>query len=88
MTVIDSDNRHAKTTREGLERFKPLADSLDGWQFSSETEGVKLYTRDVPGNPLPMVRGDTVLKLADPDEVPPMAMATASILPGCRKVCE
>lgn len=88
MTIIDSDNRHAKTVREGLEHFKSLADSLEGWEFSSEKDGVKLYTKDVPGNPLPMVRGDAVLQLADPDQVPPMAMASASILPGCRKVCE
>ena len=85
MTIIDSDNRHAKVTREQLAYFKTLADSLDGWQFSSEQDNVKLYTKEVPNSPLPIVRGDTVLTDA---KCSPMDIATAAILPGCRKICK
>ena len=85
MTIIDSDNRHAKKTRDQLAYFKTLSETLDGWNFSSEQEGVKLYTKDIPGNPLPIVRGDTV---RDDLGCHPNDLVAASILPGCRKVCK
>ncbi|KAI9261450.1 hypothetical protein BDA99DRAFT_560328 [Phascolomyces articulosus] len=83
MTIIDSDNRHAKKTRDQLAYFKTLSETLDGWDFASEQDGVKLYTKDIPGNPLPMVRGDTVRDDLGTD---PNNLAGATLLPGCRKV--
>ncbi|KAI7848277.1 hypothetical protein BDC45DRAFT_523922 [Circinella umbellata] len=83
MTIIDSDNRHAKKTRDQLAYFKTLSETLDGWDLSSEQGGVKLYTKDIPGNPLPIVRGDTI---RDDLECTPNDLVTAAILPGSRKI--
>ncbi|KAI8141051.1 hypothetical protein BJV82DRAFT_620648 [Fennellomyces sp. T-0311] len=83
MTIIDSDNRHAKVSRDQLAYFKTLADTLDGWDFASEQDDVKLYTKDIPDSPLPIVRGDTVLTGI---KCAPMDIAAAAILPGCRKM--
>ncbi|KAG2177148.1 hypothetical protein INT43_007805 [Umbelopsis isabellina] len=83
MTIIESDNRHAETTRKALTYFKELADSLDGWDFASETSGVKLYKKTVEGQALPIVRGDIILSGKDYTLSQVAAVATQ---PGCRKI--
>ncbi|KAI9484868.1 hypothetical protein BDB00DRAFT_852941 [Zychaea mexicana] len=83
MTVIDSDNRHAKKTRDQLAYLKTLTESLDSWDFVSEQDGVKLYTKDIPDSPLPIVRGDTV---RDDLDCSPQDIVSAAVLPGCRAV--
>jgi hypothetical protein len=85
MTIIESDNRHAETTRKALSYFKELADSLDDWEFVSETSDVKLYKKTVEGQDLPIVRGDTILSGKDYTLSQVAAVATQ---PGCRKVCK
>lgn len=85
MTIIESDNRHAETTRKALSYFKELSDSLDGWDFASETSGVKLYKKTVEGQALPIVRGDTILSGKDYTLSQVAAVATQ---PGCRKICK
>ncbi|KAI9488733.1 hypothetical protein BDB00DRAFT_771944 [Zychaea mexicana] len=83
MVVIESSNRHAEASRKALASFKELAANLDGWNFSQEKEGVKLYTKST-GGPISIVRGDTVLKTGD--KYTPREVATVATQPGCRKI--
>ncbi|RUS16355.1 hypothetical protein BC937DRAFT_91301 [Endogone sp. FLAS-F59071] len=82
MGIIESDNRHSVTTRKGLEYLKELSASTDGWTLSSESNGVKVYTRKVEGTSLPIVRGDTVLE-GDHTVEQVVAVALSS---GCRQI--
>ncbi|KAI8580176.1 hypothetical protein K450DRAFT_238513 [Umbelopsis ramanniana AG] len=83
MTIIESNNRHAETTRKALAYLKELTGSLDGWDFSSESNGVKLYSKTVDGQTLPIVRGDTILPGKEYTLAQVAAVATS---PGSRKV--
>ncbi|GAB5587043.1 hypothetical protein Unana1_01943 [Umbelopsis nana] len=83
MTIIESDNRHAETTRKALAYFKELSDSLDGWDFVSESGDIKLYSKAVEGQALPIVRGDAILPSKEYTLAQVAAVATS---PGCRKV--
>ncbi|KAG0173704.1 hypothetical protein DFQ28_008297 [Apophysomyces sp. BC1034] len=83
MTVIESNNRHAAHNRQALEQFKTLAASLDGWDFSTERDGVKLYSKTVPGATIPIVRGDIIFKTTD---YTVKDVASVATLPGCRKI--
>ena len=86
-SIIDSDNIHAKETRQALQVVKDLTASLDGWDLTSDQENVKLYQKKLDDTSLPpLVRGDTVLT-----GVPgctPLAVATVATLPGCREICK
>ncbi|KAF7730724.1 hypothetical protein EC973_001673 [Apophysomyces ossiformis] len=83
MTVLESNNRHAEHNRKALEEFKTLSASLDGWTFSTEKDGVKLYSKDVPGASIPIVRGDIVFKTT---EYTVKDVASVATIPGCRKI--
>ncbi|KAI8365283.1 uncharacterized protein BYT42DRAFT_649208 [Radiomyces spectabilis] len=83
MVVLESNNRHAEHTRKSLQYLKDLSASLEGWEFSSEKNGVKLYTKQVEGLAMPMVRGDTVLQTT---EFTPRDVASVATLPGARKI--
>lgn len=85
MTIIESNNRHAETTRKALTYLKELTGSLDGWDFASESNGVKLYRKTVDGQTLPIVRGDTILPGKEYTLSQVAAVATS---PGSRKVCK
>ena len=85
MTIIESNNRHAETTREALAYFKELADSLDGWDFVSETSDVNLYSKAIEDQALPIVRGDCILSGKEYTMAQVAAVATS---PGSRKVCK
>ncbi|KAI8581132.1 hypothetical protein K450DRAFT_279235 [Umbelopsis ramanniana AG] len=83
MAIIESNNRHAEASRKTLAYLKELSDSLDGWDFKSENNGVKLYSKTVKGQPLPVVRGDAILP---GNEYTPAQVASAATSPGSRKV--
>lgn len=85
MTIIESNNRHAETTRKALAYYKELSASLDGWDFVSESGDVKLYSKTVEDQALPIVRGDAILPTKDYTLAQVAAVATS---PGCRKVCK
>ncbi|KAF1802057.1 hypothetical protein V8B55DRAFT_1377098 [Mucor lusitanicus] len=85
-SIIDSDNKFAKETRDGLAYLKNLTANLENWTLTEEQDNVKLYSKklDDPDAP-PLVRGDTVL--ADlPPGCTPFEVATVATLPGCRKI--
>lgn len=84
MTILESNNRHSAQTRAGLEYFKQLYASLDGWNLSSETKYVKVYTRNVESSTWPIIRGDTVL-VGDHTIHQVAAVALSS---GCRHICK
>lgn len=84
MGIIESDNRHSVATRKGLEYLKELSSSTDGWTLSSDSNGVKVYTRKVEGTSIPIVRGDAVL---EGDYTIAQAAAVA-LSPGCRQICK
>jgi hypothetical protein len=87
-SIIDSDNKHAKVTREALARYKKLTSSLDGWEFMEEQEGVKLYKhKEEDPNMPPLVRGDTILEDLPPG-CTPFAASNVAAFPGCRKICK
>lgn len=85
MVVLDSNNRHAAASRKALEYLKELSASLDGWEFSQEKDSVKLYSKAVPDSPIPIVRGDIILKT---DKFTPWDVAVVATQPGCRKICK
>jgi hypothetical protein len=82
MTVT---NPHAEPTRKALNYFKELASNLDGWNFTQEKDGVKLYNKTVDSSPIAIVRGETVLA---GHEYTPQQVASVATLPGCRKICK
>ncbi|KAI7877166.1 Bet v1-like protein [Lichtheimia hyalospora FSU 10163] len=82
MVVIESNNRHAATSRKALDYLKELSNTLDGWNFSQEKDGVKLYIKP-ESNGLNIVRGDAILKT---DKYTPREVATVATNPGCRKI--
>lgn len=83
MTVLESNNKHAQTTRDALARFKKLADSMDGWELSLEQEKVKIYA--MKSKDPAMVRGDTVI-MDLPAGCLPLDLMTVANLAGCRKI--
>jgi hypothetical protein len=85
MTVIESNNRHAEASRKALAYLKELTGSLDGWNFKSENNGVKLYSKTIPGQALPIVRGDAILP---GNQYTPAQVASAATSPGSRKACK
>ncbi|CEP09310.1 hypothetical protein [Parasitella parasitica] len=85
-SIIDSDNKFAKETRDGLIYLKELATSLDGWELTQEQNNVKLYSKKLNNaDDPPLVRGDTVLSDLPPG-CTPFEVATVAALPGCRKI--
>ncbi|KAG1138466.1 hypothetical protein G6F37_004766 [Rhizopus arrhizus] len=77
-----SSNPHSEKARQALSELKQLSSTTDGWNFTQEKEGVKLYNKTVDGNPIPIVRGDIVL---EGDYTVQQAL-TVCTLPGCRKI--
>ena len=87
-SIIPSDNKHAKYTRERLGYLKHLTYTLDNWTLDQESEGAKLYTQQPANSNEPiLVRGDTVLTKLPPG-CTPLTVATVATLPGCRKICK
>ncbi|OBZ90135.1 hypothetical protein A0J61_01826 [Choanephora cucurbitarum] len=85
-SIIPSDNKHAKYTRERLGYLKHLTYTLDNWTLDQESEGAKLYTQQPANSNEPiLVRGDTVLTKLPPG-CTPLTVATVATLPGCRKI--
>lgn len=80
MTVT---NPHAETTKKALDLLKSLASNLDGWNFTQEKEGVKLYNKTVDSSPVAIVRGDTTIA---GHEFTPQQIASVATLPGARKI--
>ncbi|KAI7865096.1 hypothetical protein BDF14DRAFT_1828663 [Spinellus fusiger] len=83
MTIPEASHRHAAHNRTALNKFKAMAATLEGWELSTQKDGVKLYTKAVEGSPLPMVRGEVTLK---GDEFTPRNVASVALDPGCRKI--
>ena len=84
MTIFESNNRHSSETLKGLEYLKKLSASMDGWNLSLESRYVKVYTQDVEGLPLPILRGDTVLE----GDYNIHQVAAVALAPGCRHICK
>ncbi|EPB90391.1 hypothetical protein HMPREF1544_02757 [Mucor circinelloides 1006PhL] len=80
---MTAQNIHAETTRKALSDLKQLASSLEGWEFSQEKDGVKLYRKTVDSNPIAIVRGETDIV---GHEFTPQQVASVATLPGCRKI--
>lgn len=76
---------HAQTARTALAQLKELASSLEGWKFSQEKDGVKLYNKSADNSPVPIVRGDILLT---GHEFTPQQIAAIAIMPGARKICK
>lgn len=76
---------HAESNRKALSYLKDLASTLDGWDFSQEKDGVKLYRKTVDSSPVAIVRGETDLI---GHEFTPQQVASVATLPGCRKICK
>ncbi|CAO3624072.1 unnamed protein product [Mucor hiemalis] len=74
---------HAQTARTALAQLKELASSLEGWNFSQEKDGVKLYNKSADNSPVPIVRGDILLT---GHEFTPQQIASIATLPGARKI--
>jgi hypothetical protein len=74
---------HDEATNKALNLLKDLTANSDGWEFSSEVENVKLYNRQIEGEPLPIMRGDTLLP---GHEFTPQQVASVATLPGCRVI--
>lgn len=80
MTVT---NPHAETSKNALALLKSLSSSLDGWHFTQEKDGVKLYSKTVDSSPVAIVRGDTSIV---GHEFTPQQIASVATLPGARKI--
>ncbi|KAI8877307.1 Bet v1-like protein [Backusella circina FSU 941] len=80
---MTTDNEHSEAIKKALDLLKELTASLDGWKFSSETDNVKLYNKDVEGESLPIMRGDTILA---GHKYTPQQLSTVATLPGCRTI--
>lgn len=76
-------NPHTQTVHDAMIRFKELASTLNGWNFTSETNGVKLYNKS-DDTPFLIVRGDVV---AGKEHTVRQVAAVANS-PGCRKICK
>ncbi|OZJ02021.1 hypothetical protein BZG36_05225, partial [Bifiguratus adelaidae] len=55
-------NRHTQIQKKTMEEFKALASTVSDWKLHADIKGVKIYTKPVYGNALPMMRGDGVVK--------------------------
>jgi len=53
-------HRHTESIRKALEKFKSHV-PLDGWEYYSENNGVKIHVKTYTGNSTPMMRGDAVI---------------------------
>ncbi|KAI8642956.1 hypothetical protein BD408DRAFT_365650 [Parasitella parasitica] len=85
-SIIGSDNKFAKETRDGLAYLKELSSNLDGWELTQEQNSVKLYSKKLDNlDDPPLVRGDTMLTDLPPG-CTPFEVATVATLPGCRKI--
>jgi hypothetical protein len=82
---MSNGSSHAEAIKKALNLLKNLTASLDGWKFDSETDGVKLYNKDVEGESLPIMRGDTMLA---GHTYTPQELSTVATLPGCREICK
>ncbi|KAG2202898.1 hypothetical protein INT47_008930 [Mucor saturninus] len=80
MTVT---NPHAETSKNALALLKSLSSNLDGWNFTQEKDGVKLYNKTVDSSPVAIVRGDTSIV---GHEFTPQQIASVATLPGARKI--
>lgn len=85
MVVIETNHRHAAEARKSLAYLKELSASLDGWELTTEKEGVKLYSRAAKDSAIAIVRGDTEIKKTD---LTPRQVASVATQPGCRKICK
>lgn len=85
MAIIEHENRHSVASRKALDYLKELCSSLDGFDLKSEKNGVKLYSRAVPGNSVDIVRGETVFKTT---EFSPRDLASMATEPGVRTTCK
>lgn len=77
-------NPHAETIRNALDLLKEYTSNLEGWNFTQEKAGVKLYTK-ADSTSFPIVRGETILTGTEYTANQVAAVATS---PGCRKVCK
>lgn len=75
-------NPHSETSKAVLTRFKELAGDLQGWQFATEKQGVKLYSQQLDSGPI-AVRGDYVAHTHSIHQI--MAVASSA---GARKICK
>jgi hypothetical protein len=82
---MSSPSPHAQTARNALKLLKDLASNLDGWNFTEEKEGVKLYNKTVESSSIPIVRGDVSLA---GHEFNPKQIAAIATLPGARRICK
>ncbi|KAI8638892.1 hypothetical protein BD408DRAFT_446399 [Parasitella parasitica] len=80
MTLV---NPHAETAQKALSLLKELSASLDGWDFSEEKAGVKLYRKADDTSPISIVRGETDLV---GHEFTTQQVLSVATLPGCRKI--
>jgi hypothetical protein len=78
-------NPHAKAAQKALSLFKEFSGTLDGWEFSEEQEGVKLYHKTDDSSPIAIVRGETDIQGY---EFTTYQVASVATLPGCRKICK
>nr|CAG8532966.1 9936_t:CDS:10 [Entrophospora candida] len=58
-SINRATHRHSETLRAAMDNFKSQARSLDGWNFYSNDKGVKIYSKDVGGKSIPMIRGES-----------------------------
>ncbi|KAI9269621.1 hypothetical protein EDC94DRAFT_599423 [Helicostylum pulchrum] len=80
MTVT---NPHAESSNKAMEYFKELASTEEGWNFTQEKGGVKLYNKVTDSSPVAIVRGDIHI---EGHEFTAQQIASIALLPGCRKV--
>ncbi|KAI9303078.1 hypothetical protein BJ944DRAFT_166078 [Cunninghamella echinulata] len=83
MPVIEATHRHSEFNRKKLDQIKAYTADLNGWEFSQEKEGVKLYSKEVAGSNIPLVRGEYLLKTKD---YTAEQVAVVASLPGCRAI--
>lgn len=84
MTIVEASYKHAESARKALDYLKDLTSSLDGFDFSQEKNGVKLYSKKVEGSQINIVRGDTVLKTT---QYTPRQLAAVANESGTRATC-
>ncbi|CAG8549928.1 10040_t:CDS:2 [Paraglomus brasilianum] len=62
-TDTDSvDALHIDKMQAALAAFKKQVEDKSGWQFHTESKGVKTYMKDIPGKSMPMMRGEQTFK--------------------------
>jgi hypothetical protein len=74
---------HAESRQKSLTSLKQHLSNLDGWEFSHEKDGVKLYSKSVSESSIPLTRGDTLLP---GHKYTPQQVASVATLPGCRSI--